>query len=279
MKHGHTHEPSPRARQAAAEERLNALVHSQSPDVLLEVAANPTLTEDLALALLARRDLPRGLVELLVKNASVMKSRPVINAVARHARTPRFIALPLLRHLYVFELMQVALLPGTPADLKMAAEENIVQRLEQASPGERMTLAKRASTRVAAQLLLDPETRVIVAALDNPYLTEAWIVKTLMNEKAPQGFVEAVCRHSKWPLRREVQMALLRNDKTPLARVLYFSQMLPTHVLKDTLRHSRLSASVKMYLFRELELRAAKNAPKNAPAPSPPEPSGGDTPS
>ena len=275
MRHGHSAGPSPSPRKSPVEARLEALVHSQSPEVLLEVAGNPALTEDLALALLARRDLPRGLIEILVKNASVMKSRPVLNAVARHPRTPRFIALPMLRHLYVFELMQVALLPGTPADLKMAAEENIMLRLEQVSPGERMTLARRASTRVAAALLLDPETRVIAAALDNPYLTEAWIVKSLLNEKAPQAFVDSVCRHSKWPLRREVQMALLRNDKTPLARVLYFSQMLPTHVLKDTLRHSRLSASVKMYLFKELELRAAKKAPP----PPPVAPSGGDTPS
>jgi hypothetical protein len=275
MKHGHAAEPSPRPNRSASEERLAALVHSQSAEVLLEVAANPALTEELALALLARRDLPRGLVDALVKNASVMKSRPVLNAVARHPKTPRFIALPMLRHLYVFELMQIALLPGTPADLKMTAEENIVLRLEQVSAGERLTLAKRASARVAAALLLDPESRVITAALDNPYLTEAWIVKTLMNEKAPQTFVDAVCRHSKWPLRREVQMALLRNDKTPLARVLYFAQLLPTQVLKDTLRHSHLSASVKMYLFKELELRAAKRATPPAPAAA----SGGDKPS
>ena len=274
MKHGDS-EASPRARKSAAEERLEALVHSQSPEALLDVAANPALTEDLALALLARRDLPRGLIEVVVKNGAVMKSRPVINAVARHPRTPRFVALPMLRHLYVFELMQIALLPGTPTDLKMAAEENIIQRLEQVSPGERMTLARRASGKVAAALLLDPETRVIHAALDNPYLTEAWVVKTLLNEKAPQAFVEGVCRHSKWPVRREVQMALLRNDKTPLARVLSYAQSLPTYVLKDTLRHSRLSASVKMYLFKELELRANKHKPPPAPA----EPSGGDTPS
>ena len=275
MKHGHAAEPSPRAPNAAAEDRLATLVHSQSPEVLLEVAANPALTEELALALLARRDLPRGLVEILVKNGSVMKNRPVINAVVRHPRTPRFVALPMLRHLYVFELMQIALLPGTPADLKMAAEESLIQRLEQVSPGERMTLARRASGKVAAALLLDPETRVIHAALDNPYLTEAWIVKALLNEKAPQAFVEGVCRHSKWPVRREVQMALLRNDKTPLARVLSYAQVLPTHVLKDTLRHSRLTASVKMYLFKELEVRASKHRPPSASA----EPSGGDTPS
>ncbi len=88
MKHGHSAEPSPRARKSAAEERLEALVHSQSAEVLLDVAANPALTEDLALALLARRDLPRGLIEILVKNAAVMKSRPVLNAVARHPKTP-----------------------------------------------------------------------------------------------------------------------------------------------------------------------------------------------
>ncbi len=54
-----------------------------------------------------------------------------------------------------------------------------------------------------------------------------------------------------------MQIALLRNDKTPLARALAFAQALPTHVLRDVLTHSRLDAGIKSYLLAELERRSA----------------------
>jgi serine kinase of HPr protein (carbohydrate metabolism regulator) len=58
-------------------------------------------------------------------------------------------------------------------------------------------------------------------------------------------------------LRRDVQIALLRNDKTPLSRALALAQRLPTPVLRDVLSHSRLDASIKTYLLDELEKRTA----------------------
>ncbi len=236
---------------------LDELVHSHSPDVLREVAASAQLTEELALALLARRDLPHQVLEAVSKNGAVMKHRKVIVAVVSHPRAPRHVSLPIARHLYTFELMQIALLPALAADLKVAIEETLMARLETISEGERLTLAKRGSTRVAAALLADPEERVIHAALANPYMTEAWIVKALMKDDAPSTLVESVCRHPKWSLRPEVQIALLRNDKTPLARALAFAQALPTHVLRDVLTHSRLDAGIKSYLLAELERRSA----------------------
>ena len=122
------------------------------------------------------------------------------------------------------------------------------------------TSAGASSGRVAAALLIDEETRVIIAALDNPQMTEAWIVKTLRSEKAPQTFVELVCRHRKWSLREEVRLALLRNANTPLGRILHIAQSLPTSALRDALRDAPLKASVKMYLFKELEERTGAKA-------------------
>ncbi|MGH9554333.1 MAG: hypothetical protein ACRD2Y_00790 [Terriglobales bacterium] len=244
---------------------IEFLIHHPAEDVQRRVAADPRLNEDLALALLARRDLARSAVEDLTKNPSVMKSRLVINAVVRHPRAPRHVSIPIVRHLYTFELMHVALTPGAPADVKMAAEEALVMRLETIASGERLTLAKQSSGRVAAALLMDEETRVIIAALDNPQMTEAWIVKTLRSEKAPQTFVELVCRHRKWSLREEVRLALLRNVNTPLGRILQIAQSLPTAALRDALRDAPLKASVKMYLFKELEDRTGAK-PKGSQA-------------
>lgn len=234
---------------------LESFIHDQSPEVVQAVASDSRLTEDLALSLLVRRDLTPQALEALSRNAAVTKSRKVVMALVAHPHTPRHVALPVVRHLYTFELMSLALLPALAADLKVAVEESIINRLKTISPGERLTLAKRGSTRVAAALLTDPEERVIEAALLNPYMTEACVVKALMAEATPQKLVDLVCRSRNWSVRREVCIALLRNDKTPLARAIAVAQSLPTTILRNVLHHSRLAPNVKAYLVGEVERR------------------------
>jgi len=235
---------------------LLQLIHDPAPEQLCVAAADPRLTEELALVLLERRDLPASALEQLAKHPALKKSPKVRLALVTHPHTPRFISLPLLRHLRTFELMQAALTPGVAADVKAAADEVILNRRETISPGEKLTLAKRGSGRLAGVLLLDSELRVVEAALQNPQLTEAQVVKALMREQTPPALAEQVCRHPKWSLRHDVQRALLRNPGTPLARVLVFARNLPTEALREILRQSRLSENVRAYLSRELQERA-----------------------
>lgn len=242
---------------------LEDYLQSQEIAVLRGVAASPRLTEELALKLLERRDLPPQVPEDLARNGAVMRHRKVILAVVSHPRTPRHVTLPITRNLYTFELMQIALTPSIAADVKLAVEETLVARLEAISSGERLTLARRGSTRIAAALLTDPEARVIEAALDNPFLTEVWVVKSLMREDSPQALVQAACRHSKWPLRRDVQIALLRNEHTPLARAIAIAGGLPVNVLKDVLRYSRLEPKIKKYLTEQLRRRKERASQPN----------------
>ena len=239
----------------AEHERLAQLLQSTSADVLREAAAHPGMNEDLALSLLARRDLPHGVVEVLVKNPSIMKHRKVVTAIVGHPKTPRHVSVPMVRTLYVFELMQVALTPAVAPDIKRVAEDQIVLRLETISPGERLTLAKQGSNRVAEALLCDAEARIVEAALLNPRMTEASIVKAIGRDDAPAHFIDQACRHPKWSLRREIQLALLKSEHTPFARVLAFVQTFSTQTIRDILKHSRLPANVKMYLIEELDSR------------------------
>jgi hypothetical protein len=216
-----------------------------------------TLTEDLALSLLKRPDLPAELLGRLGKNGAVLKNRKVKLALVVHPRTPRHTSLPLVRQLYTFDLMQVALTPTVPADLKLVADEALCNRLQTISSGEKLTLAHRASGRVAAELLRDGEARVVDAALENPRLTESFIVRALMHPNAPEALVEAVCHHTRWSLRHEVRVALLRTEKTPMARALEFAWTMPAAQVRETLQNSRLPGNVKAYLLAHAEKRTS----------------------
>src|SRR6202163_3400490 len=124
---------------------------------LLRTAADPALTEDFALALLKRADLPPEVIEQLAKNTNALKGRKVKIALASHPKTPRHVSVPLARQFYTFDLMKVALSPAVPADVKIAVEGVLISRLKSVTLGERLTLARRASGRVAAALLVDVE--------------------------------------------------------------------------------------------------------------------------
>lgn len=212
------------------------------------------ITEDLALAQLKDPDLNSDAVEQISRNASAMKSRKVRMAMASHLRTPRRIALRIVRELYTFELMQFALRPGAAADLKRIADELLLSRLPSITLGERISLARRSSTVVAAGLLLDKEPRVWQLALENGRLTEAAIVKALQRPTGTRAFVEAVSHHAKWSVRHEVQVALLRNAHTPLAKALEFGRRIPPRLLRDILHASRLPERIKSQLRKEREV-------------------------
>jgi hypothetical protein len=221
-------------------------------------ASDSALTEDLALALLKRGDLLTDDVEQISKNAAVMQLRKVRLALAAHPRAPRRLALRLIRELYTFDLMKFALRPAVAADLKRTADELLVARVTSITLGERISLARRSSTLVAAALLLDKEKNVWQTALENPRLTEMAIVKALLRSNASSAFVEAISRHAKWSVRPEIRMALLRNEHTPLARALEFARRLPPAQLRDILHASRLPEKIKAYLRKDMETRRTR---------------------
>ena len=129
---------------------LEAFIHNISPDELLRAAANPALTEDLALSILKRAELPGNVLERLSKNSNVLKSRKVRLALASHPHTPRQVSVPLIRQFYTFDLMKIALTPSVPPDVKVAADDLLISRLKTVTLGERLALARGSSGRIPA---------------------------------------------------------------------------------------------------------------------------------
>jgi len=228
--------------------------HPVDANASLEAAGDaPGLTEDLALARLKDPEISSESIQEIAHDAAVMKSRKVRLAIAAHAHTPRRIALRVIRELYSFELMQFALMPVAPADLKRMADELLIGRLASIILGERIALARRCSGNVAGGLLLDKEPRVWQTAMENPRLTEAGVVRALAKTGASRVFVEAVCYHSKWSVRVEVRYALLRSAYTPLSKAIEFAGRIPPPQLRDILHASKLPESVKRVLRKEIQ--------------------------
>lgn len=216
-------------------------------------SASTGLTEDLALAQLKDPDVTSEVIEQISRDSGVMRSRKVRMGIASHSRTPRRIALRVIRDFYTFELAQFALMPVAPADLKRVADESLLGRLASITLGERISLARRSSALVAGGLLLDKEPRVWQTALDNPRLTEAGVVKALQKAGASRALVEAVCYHAKWSLRNEVQIALLRNAHVPVSKAIEFARRIPRQHLNDILHASKLPENIKRMLRAEAD--------------------------
>jgi hypothetical protein len=206
------------------------------------------LSEDRAVAQLKQRNLPIDAIEEIARNSGLMKSRKVRVLLAAHPHAPRRVVLRLIREFYTFDLMQFALRPGTPADLRRFADELLISRVASITLGECISLARRASEKVAGELLLHPQGAVWQAALQNPRLTERAIVKALSRTAATPAFVESLSRHPKWASRAEIRVALLRNSHTPLARAVEFARELPAAQLRDVLHSSRLPEGIKELL-------------------------------
>src|SRR3954467_15808293 len=129
--------------------------------------------------------------------------------------------------------MQFALSPGPAADLKRIADGLLLSRISSITLGGRVCVARRSSTMVAGALLLDKEPRVWQLYLKNARLTEAAVVKALQRSTATPAFVAAVSHNTKWSVRHEVQVALLRNAHTPAAKAVEFAGRIPVRQLRD----------------------------------------------
>ena len=240
---------------SAAGAELESLLYHPSREVLKALIENPRLGEQHVLILLSRKDLGREIVSKIAQNKKWMDSYPMKLAVARHPRTPRHLALPLLKFIYLFDLLGVALSPGTPMDLKRLAEDAILSQKEALALGQRISLARRGSLRVAAGLLTDRDPAVIQAALSNASLTEQAVAAALLLDKAPPELVKAVMNHHRWPVRNSIKLALVRSRHITLARLLEIFPELSLRDMTDIVSDRRVEKNIRAYALRTVQAR------------------------
>ena len=149
-------------------------------------------------------------------------SYPQRLAALKNPKTPVHLSLQHLNFLYLFDLVSLCLQPMIPQELKQAAEERIVAQIPKMPIGQRITLARRGPPRIVAQLLIGENLQIILAGLDNPYLTENILLQALNRAGCSQKVVESIATHKKWSSRYDVRLALLRHPHLSMAHALKF---------------------------------------------------------
>ena len=239
----------------ATEEELALLLYHRSAVVLLALLDNPALDQTQLCLLLGRKDLPGEILEEVARRKPLLKNYGVKRALVFHPRTPRLISLKLLNDLYLMDLVQAALSPGVTVEVKRNAESQLLARLPQLPLGQKITLARRGPPRVAGALLAEGHAQIISIALDNPYINEGQILKTLSREKVSAAVIPAIARHRKWSISYNVRLALVRHPLSPLATIVAYLPELTVSDLRELASPGIVAESLRKYLQAEVQRR------------------------
>ncbi|HEX4954399.1 MAG TPA: hypothetical protein VF017_13485 [Thermoanaerobaculia bacterium] len=153
-------------------------------------------------------------IEILLGQPRLVATYELRRALAGHPRTPQAAALDLVPTLFWRDLAELTVSMQTAPAVRHLAERHLLERLPVLTEGERIALARRAVGGVLQRLRHDGSQRVVAALLENPRLTEGLLMPLVASESALPEVLRLVAT-SRWGLRYEVRVGLVRNRRTP----------------------------------------------------------------
>ena len=223
---------------------LFSVMQDASAEVVVAALRNPALDQQHLLALLKRRGLG-DIPAVIYAGKRLLDAYPVRFALVSHPETPAHIVLALLPLLYLFDLLKLCQMPGITADVHLAAERVIIQRLPTQPLGNKLALARRGSSAVVETLLREGLPHVVEACLNNPSLKEGALYQFLSSAQATAETISMIARSSRWKSRPNIRLAILKNPRTPLIWFTMFLPDLPPATLRDLLSSPRLTIAQK----------------------------------
>jgi len=236
---------------------LDDLISSASPAALKELLDDSRMDDEKLCLLLSRKDVSANVLEEIARRRKLLHGYPVIRAFAFHPNVPRNVAPRLIRELHLMDLMKLSQTTTTPTDLQRTAEEQLIARLPHVALGQKIALARQASARVLAALILEGNAQVVEPAVGNPRLTEAQVLKLLAREKLPVAVIPALCRHRRWTSAPNVVMAMMRYPHTPPEAAQHILPGISSPELRELARTKTISPRIRRQIERELAQRSS----------------------
>ncbi|MGH9574501.1 MAG: hypothetical protein ACRD40_13355 [Candidatus Acidiferrales bacterium] len=247
---------------------MNSLVYEADDRILLAVLENPNFQEKHAELLTARVDVSETVLTAVAdaEKGKWMACEGVRLRLAQHPHSPRRLAMAAVRHLFLFDLVRVCFSLAAPPDIRRIAEETILARTPHLPIGEKLTLARRGSARIASAILAEGHPQSMRVALANAFLTESQVLKTLARHDLNERVVAAIATDPKWSGLYNVRMALMRNPFVPTECARTFVSDLTMRDLTDLVKLAETSASVRSVIVREIERRKAESSKESSGA-------------
>lgn len=185
------------------------------------VADNLTrFTERDALQALRHPHASEAMIEEILSSKTLLAFRGVRRLVASHPLTPRHAALRCLEDLLWRDLLDIGREPRTPPPVRVAASRKLEDALRFLAVGERVAVARFASSALFPALLDDPDLRVLEAVLANSRLTPEDLQRWLATGHPGPEALAFVAGDPRWTSRPAVRIALLTHHLTPRATAL-----------------------------------------------------------
>lgn len=125
--------------------------------------------------------------------------------------------------------------------------------------GERKALARTHLRDKINLLVRDPHPAVIAILIENPYVTEADIVKMAAARPAVPDSLSKIATHPRWSVRHPVKRALVLNPATPLADAVRIATTMRANELAELAADTSLPELLRRHaseLLADLSARA-----------------------
>lgn len=242
-------------------EVIRGMLKDPSDKVALALLSNPNITEEELIALARRRNISGEVLGSIAGMKVAAKEYRLAAVLANNPRTPRRVALGLIRRLRLGDMASVTQNKLLPTELRQAAEGILRDKLPSIPLGVKISLARQVSEEVLKTLLLDDTPQLVKACFENPRMKEAVVVWAVNNEKAPGGVIGFIADSPKWSANHHVRFALLRNRRTPIARALGLVSGLKAADLRFLYNDPSVPVAVKVQIEVELERKSEPFSP------------------
>ncbi len=234
-------------------ELIRGMLRDPSDKVVTALLSNRNITEDELITLARRRDLSSDTLGVIAGMKAASKEYRLSSVLVNNPRTPRRMALSLIRKLRLRDMAFVTQNKALPTELRQAAEGIMKEKLPTVPLGVRMGLARQVSEALIKVLLLDDEPQQLKACFENPRMKEAVVLWAVNHEAVPPGVIEYIAAHPKWSAYYSVRFALVRNRHTPVEKAMDFIAGLKAMDQRFLYNDPSVPVTVKVQIEIELE--------------------------
>ncbi len=168
-----------------------------------------------------------------------------------HSEAARLLSLPVIAD------RKVARIEPGPEDeeARMQRTENVLQRVQRLSIGEKIQLALKGGKELRNVLIRDPNKEVVMKVLENPKLTESEVEMIARNPSVPEEALRYIAKKRDWTRRYPVIAALVSNPKTPPGVSMPFIAHLRFQDLVILEKNKNVSEAVRTAAKRYVKMR------------------------